>query len=172
MICKQQVTIGGISVDIIRKNNLKNMYIRIFPPYGKVTVNSSSKFTEEDIQLFVLNKLPEITKIRDRMLSQLRQSKREYVLGESHYLWGKLYPLIVSFDGTTSKVEKISGKLILTVTEGADLTKRKKIFTEWYRQEMQRILNMQIEYCEQERGICANEYRIRLLAGRWNLFQE
>lgn len=167
MTDKKTITIGEISIDVIRKTNLKNMYIRVFPPDGTVTVNSSFEFKEEEIKLFVLNKLPEITKVRNKMLSQLRQSKREYVSGESFYLWGKPYPLRVVYDGNTAKVKKIAGKLILTVPEGADVLKRDKTVTEWYRKEMKRILEMQIASCEKKTGICASEYKIRNMKTRW-----
>ena len=85
---KEEMEIGGLTVEIIRKSNLKNLYIRVNPPEGNVTVSSPMELKDEDIKLFVLKKLPEITKVRDRMLAQERQSKREYVSGESHYLWG------------------------------------------------------------------------------------
>ena len=49
---KTQATIGGISVEIIQKANLKNMYLRIFPPDGTVTVSCSTEFKEEEIRLF------------------------------------------------------------------------------------------------------------------------
>ena len=167
MTDRKTITIGGISIDVVRKTNLKNMYIRVFPPNGMVTVSSSFEFKEEEIKLFVLNKLPEITKVRNKMLSQLRQSKREYVSGESHYVWGKPYPLRVAYEGNTAKVEKIAGKLILTVPEGADTVKREKTVIEWYRQEMKRVLETQIARCEKKTGICARGYKIRNMRTRW-----
>ena len=167
MTDKKTMIIGEISIDVIRKTNLKNMYIRVFPPDGTVTVSSSFAFKEEEIKLFVLNKLPEITKVRNKMLSQLRQSKREYVSGESLYLWGKPYPLRVVYDANVSKMKKIAGKLILTVPEGADVLKREKTVTEWYRKEMKRILETQIASCEKKTGICASEYKIRNMKTRW-----
>ena len=85
---KEEMEIGGLTIEIIRKSNLKNLYIRVNPPEGDVTVSSPLELKNEDIRLFVLRKLPEITKVRDRMLAQERQSKREYVSGEAHYLWG------------------------------------------------------------------------------------
>lgn len=167
MTDKQNVIIGGIPVDIIRKTNLKNMYIRVFPPDGMVTVNSSFDFKEEEIRRFVLNKLPEITKVRNRLIKQPRQSKREYVSGESHYLWGKPYPLRVVYEGFYSKIEKKAGRLIMTVPEGADLEKKGKVVTEWYRKEMKRVLATQIANCEKKTGIHAAEYIIRNMKTRW-----
>ena len=107
MMLKQEIEIGGLPVEIIRKSNLKNLYVRVNPPDGKVTVSSPTDVLEEEIKLFVLKKLPEITKIRNQMLSQDRQSKREYVSGESHYLWGRPYRLQVVYQDTKSSVLKI-----------------------------------------------------------------
>ena len=55
---KEKIIIGGMPIEIIRKNNLKNLYIRVVPPDGNVTVSSPIELKEEDIKLFVLKKLP------------------------------------------------------------------------------------------------------------------
>ena len=83
MMHKEEMEIGGLTIEIVRKRNLKNLYIRVNPPEGDVTVSSPMELKDEDIRLFILKKLPEITKVRDRMVAQERQSKREYVSGES-----------------------------------------------------------------------------------------
>lgn len=59
--------IGGIPIEIIKKKNLKNLYIRVNPPEGEVTVSSPIDYPDEEIKLFVLKKIPEITKVKDRM---------------------------------------------------------------------------------------------------------
>ena len=70
---KEEMEIGGLTIEIIRKSNLKNLYIRVNPPEGDVTVSSPIELNNEDIRLFVLKKLPEITKVRDTMVAQERQ---------------------------------------------------------------------------------------------------
>ena len=135
-----EMLIGGLPIEVIRKKNLKNLYVRVNPPEGNVTVSTPMELSNEDIKLFVLKKLPEITKVRDRMLSQERQSKREYVSGESHYLWGKPYRLQVVYEGTQHKIVKSPTKIIMTVPEGTDADARERLFTEWYRQELRRVL--------------------------------
>ena len=78
-----ETVIGGVPIQIIKKKSLKNLYVRINPPEGRVVVSSPNNFPDEEIKLFVLKKMPEIIKVRDRMLSQVRQSEREYVSGLS-----------------------------------------------------------------------------------------
>ena len=163
----EEMTIGGLLIEIIRKKNLKNLYIRVNPPEGNVTVTTPTELSNEDIKLFVLKKLPEITKVRDRMLSQERQSKREYVSGESHYLWGKPYRLQVMYEGTKHKIVKTPTKIIMTVPEGTDAEAKERLFTEWYRQELKRVLESVVTRCEKKIDIHANEFRIKNMKTRW-----
>lgn len=153
----EEMTIGGLLIEVIRKKNLKNLYIRVNPPEGNVTVSTPTELSNEDIKLFVLKKLPEITKVRDRMLSQERQSKREYVSGESHYLWGKPYRLQVVYEGTQHKVVKTPTKIIMTVPAGAGIETRERLLTEWYRQELKRVLESMVIGCEKKAGVHADE---------------
>lgn len=95
----KEMIISGITVKITKKQNLKNLYIRVSPPEGDVEVSSPISVGDDEIKLFLLKRMPEISKVRIRMKEQERQSKREYVSGESHYLWGKLYRLQVIHQG-------------------------------------------------------------------------
>lgn len=167
MMHNAELHIGGITIEILRKSNLKNLYIQVIPPDGKVIVKSPTSVSEEEIRLHVLKKLPEITKTRDKMISQLRQTKREYVSGEAHYIWGKAYRLQVIYEGNKVSVEKTPNKLILTVPEGTTLERRKKIITEWYRQELKRVLSSVVSRCEKRTGLHANEYRIKNMRTKW-----
>lgn len=162
-----ETLIGGLAIAVIRKKNLKNLYIRVNPPEGNITVSTPMDLSNEDIKLFALKKLPEITKVRDRMLSQERQSKREYVSGESHYLWGKPYRLQVVYEGERHKIVKSPAKIIMTVPEGTDVGARERLFTEWYRQELRRVLESVIIGSEKKTGIHADEFRIKNMKTRW-----
>jgi len=161
------MVIGGLPIEIIRKENLKNLYIRINPPTGDVTVSTPAGIKNEDIELFVLKKMPEITKVRDKMLAQERQSKREYISGESHYLWGKPYRLQVVYEGTHRKIVKTPTKIIMTVPEGTNTKTRENLLIEWYRKELKRVLETVVIDCEKKTGIHADEYRIKNMRTRW-----
>lgn len=166
-MCNEEMIIGGLPIEIIRKNSLKNLYIRINPPEGSVTVSAPAELSNEDIKLFVLKKLPEISKVRDRMLAQERQGKREYVSGESHYLWGKTYRLQVIYDGRQHKIVKTPTKIIMTVPEGTNTEARERLLIEWYRQELKRVLDTVAARCEKKTGIHAEEFRIKNMKTRW-----
>lgn len=164
---KEEIIIGGLTIEVIRKANLKNLYIRVIPPEGNVTVSTPTNLKDEDIKLFVLKKLPEITGVRDRMLAQERQSKREYVSGESHYLWGKTYRLQVVYEGKQFKIVRTPTKIIMTAPEGAITETKERVFIEWYRQELKRVLQTVIQRCEKKIGVHAEEFRIKNMKTKW-----
>ena len=164
---KEEMVISGLPIEVIRKTNLKNLYIRVIPPDGTITVSTPKELNDEEIKLFVIKKLPEITKVRDRMLAQERQSKREYVSGESHYLWGKPYRLQVIHEGTQYKIVKTPTKIIMTAPEDATTESKERTFIEWYRQELMRVLQSVVERCEKKSGTHANEFIIKNMKTRW-----
>ena len=150
MIDNETLTVAGIPITVTRKQRQKNLYIRINPPEGDVTVSAPADATEDAIRYYVLRKVPEITKIRDRMVAQPRQSKREYVSGEACYLWGKPYMLQVIYEGKRYRIEKTPQRIIMHAPEGASEDNREKALTEWYRGELKRVLPQIIKQCEEE----------------------
>lgn len=159
--------IAGIPIIITKKFSLKNLYIRVNPPEGEVTVSAPSDASDNDIRYYVLRKIPEVTKIRNRMLSQLRQTKREFVSGETVYLWGKPYMLQVVFSGHQYHIEQLEHKIVMTAPEGATEESRKRALTEWYRSQMKHILSKLVEQCENRTGVSANTYNIKYMKTRW-----
>lgn len=166
MIYRDEI-IGGIKVAITKKGNLKNLYIRVNPPEGDVTVSAPLSCPDGEIKLFVLKKLPEINSIRDKMLLQERQSKREYISGESHYLWGKPYRLDVEANSNSYEIIKMPNKILFKVLSGATRESKEKHFNEWYRIELKRVLQGMIENVETRTGIAANEYKVKNMKTKW-----
>ncbi|WP_281529740.1 M48 family metallopeptidase [Campylobacter hominis] len=164
---KYKEIIGSIEVEVLKKNNLKNLYLRIVPPEGDVRVSAPCICSDEEVRNFVLKKIPEISKVKDKFQKQPRQSKREYVSGESHYLWGKPYRLEVIYGNSRCEVEKTPNKIILKIPEETDFHKRESIIREWYRKELKRVLEIISKKCERNTGLKANEYRIKNMKTKW-----
>ena len=164
---KYKEIIGNIEVEVLKKSNLKNLYIRIVPPNGDVRVSAPSICSDEEIKNFVLKKIPEISKVKDKFQKQPRQSKREYVSGESYYLWGKPYRLEVIYENSKYEIEKTPNKIILKIPEGTNINKKKSIIIEWYRKELKRVLEIISKKCEKNIGLRANEYRVKNMKTKW-----
>ena len=164
---KEELQIGNVPVTVLRKQNLKNVYLRILPPDGQVTVSAPSYVTNAELSNFLLSKLPDIYMRQERMRSQPRQTERTYVSGEAHYLWGKPYRLQVVYAGTRASVTKRASKLVMTVPQGYTVEPRERVMTEWYRGELRRVLQSATRRCMQTTGIEADDFRIKNMKTRW-----
>ena len=80
----QTLSVGGMSVDLVRKS-IKNLHLAVYPPDGRVRVAAPWHVSDDAIRLAVATRVAWINRQRRRFLTQDRQSKREYVSGETHY---------------------------------------------------------------------------------------
>lgn len=84
--------VGEFEVDIKRKK-IKNMHLSVYPPEGRVHLSVPEHLSDWDISTFLFSKLGWIRKQFKEIGAQPRQSEREFVTGESHYLFGNRYLL-------------------------------------------------------------------------------
>lgn len=166
-IIKKIIMAGGFEILVTKRAGQKNLYIRVSPPDGDITVSSPEGISDQAIKNFVLRKIPEITKARERMQKQIRQSEREYVSGETCYYWGMPYMLQVIYEGQHSKILRLPNRIIMTVPEGTQPEKRKKLLTEWYRKELKNMIAIVLAECEKRTGVKVNSCNIRNMKTRW-----
>lgn len=89
-----QQHIGSIEFELLRKP-IKHMRINVLPPDGQVQVIAPNSFTDTAIRVAFAARIPWIKKQQQTFKQQARQTGRQWVSGECHYLWGKAYRLAV-----------------------------------------------------------------------------
>ena len=162
-----QRLIGGILVEITKRYRQKNLYVRVRSPEGKVIVSAPSHFPDERINSYVLQKLPLIKAAQQRMRMDFLHTYREYISGETHYLWGKPYTLEVVTEGRRYHIQKESSKLKFTVPHGATRTSKERALKALYRQELNSVLSEITRSIEEKMRLYAHEYRIKNMKTRW-----
>lgn len=90
MTTEEKIQINDLQIDVIRKE-IKNMYLAVYPPTGRLRLSAPIKTDEEVLRLFAISKITWIRKHINNFRQQERESPRTYVNGESHYLFGKRY---------------------------------------------------------------------------------
>ncbi len=165
---KKIIKIGGLDIEIIKRSRQKNLYIRVTPPDGNIIISVPARTPGKIIKNFVLRKIPDIIKAQERMRNQFRQSKREYISGESCYYLGVPYMLqVIYHDSKLCKVERVPNKIIMTVPINTSCEKRRNLLTEWYRSELKKILPAIIKRCENKMNLHINDCKIRNMKTRW-----
>src|SRR6478672_402058 len=110
------LTVRGIEVDVVYKD-IKNLHIGVYPPMGRVRVAAPERLDDDQVRLAVIQRLPWIKRQREQLQSAQRQSEREMVTGESHYLWGIRRRLQVIERPGGSHFELDGDRLLLYVPE-------------------------------------------------------
>jgi hypothetical protein len=83
---------------------------------------------------------------------QARETSRQFVERETHYLWGRRYLLtVVEKDGKPS-VRLSHRKVTLTVRPGSDKAKREAVMEEWHRSHLHEVVPQMIRKWESKPG--------------------
>ena len=127
-----QIEISGIMIDI-QKKNIKNIHLVVLPPDGKVRVSAPMHLSDESIAMFVRTKLGWIKKQQEKFAHQPRQSEREFISGETLYVFGKQYFLRVMYSYKGNSLVLNGNEAILTVRKESTARQREAFVNEWYR---------------------------------------
>jgi predicted metal-dependent hydrolase len=132
---RRHITVNGMRVDIVRKP-IKNLHLGVYPPNGRIRVAAPRAVSDDAVRIAVITRLPWIKRRQSSFKSQVRQSPREYVSGESHYFLGRRYRLsVVEHDKPARVVIKNARTLHFYVRRGSTLGQR-HAFLGWYRREL------------------------------------
>jgi predicted metal-dependent hydrolase len=130
------LSIGGMSIQVIRKD-IKNLHLTVLPPNGAVRIAVPLRVSDERIRLAIISRLAWIHRQRATFEGQSRQSEREMVTGESHYLWGRKYRLEVIEKKGKHRIEiKGNNKILLYVNTGTTTENRLLVLNNWYREQL------------------------------------
>ena len=104
-------------------------------------ISVPSHITDDNVRLAVVEKLSWIKKQQEEFRKQPRQTEREYVSGESHYVQGKRYLLeVIENPGKHVLELKNNGKMVLSIRPNTSKEKKALVVNSWYRQQIKRII--------------------------------
>lgn len=158
--------VAGIDVDIVYKD-IKNLHIGVYPPMGRVRVASPRQLDDDQVRLAVVHRLSWIKKRQDQLRSAQRQSIRDMVTGESHYVWGSRYRLKVIERQGRAHIELDGERLLLYVPEGTDADHRRALLDHWYRAELRLAVPLVLEKWEPKLGVSLPKWSIRRMKTKW-----
>lgn len=160
------LTVAGLAVDVVYKD-IKNLHISVYPPAGRVRIAAPEEMGEEVIRLAVVQRLPWIKRQQKQLLSAERQSRREMLSGETHYVWGARYRLDVSRTSGNYSVA-IEGKDLVVVTpDSADADARRAALNRWYSREIKAVMPSLLETWQEVVGVEADRIVVRRMKTKW-----
>ena len=161
-----QIEVSGIPIEIIKKN-IKNIHLSVLPPDGKVRVSAPTTVSDESLEMFVRTKIGWIRKQQEKFENQPRQSERQYVSGETLYLWGKQYFLQVEYSYKGNSLMLDGDKAILTVRKESAVKQRENFVNEWYRERLKSEIERLLPKWETITGLKCSSWQTKYITTRW-----
>jgi predicted metal-dependent hydrolase len=160
------LTVSGISVDVVYKD-IKNLHIAVYPPLGRVRVAAPARLAEENIRLAVIQRLPWIKRQRQQLQNAARQSPREMVTGESHYVWGVRHRLTILERPGRPHVESDGDRLVMYLPASTSSEDRIKLLQDWQREQLRAEVPALITTWEPTIGRKVAGWTIRRMKTKW-----
>ena len=130
-----RIMLGNIAVDVVLKD-IKNVYLSVYPPNGRVRIAAPEHMNLNTVRAFAVSKLAWIKKHQKKVLLQERETFREYLDRESHYVWGRRYLLRITEVHGAPEVELTAGNMLLRVRPGSSAETREAVVYQWYREQL------------------------------------
>lgn len=161
-----QFDLGGIPVDVILKD-IKNIHLSVHPPTGRVRIAAPLRMNLDTIRVFAISKLTWVKQQQKKLREQERESPREYLDRESHYLWGRRYLLKLVERDASPDVELKHIKLILFLRPLADEQKKQAVLDDWYRVQLKEAIPGVIAKWEKLMGLKVAGFQVRRMKTKW-----
>ncbi len=159
------LNISGIAIEVCKKS-IKNMHLYVKPPDGHVTVSAPLSMSDEAIERFVRTRITWVKSQIAKFDNQSRQSKREYVSGETLYVWGKQYYLRIEY-GNKNSINLSGDKATLTVRKESTAEQRESFTREWYREILKAEIIKLLPKWEKITGLKASGWQTKYMTTRW-----
>ena len=156
------IELGDIAVEVVKKD-IKNLHLSVYPPHGAVRISAPLRMKLDTIRVFAISKLAWIRDQQIKLRAQERETPREYLDRESHYVWGKRYLLKVVEAAASPGLELKHSRIVLRVRPGTTDVMREAMVAHWYREQIRATVPALMAKWERElsvkggAGLCAED---------------
>ncbi len=134
---------------------------------GRVRVAAPERLDDDQVRLAVVNRLPWIKRQREQLQAAQRQTVREMVTGESHYVWGSRLRLKVIERPGRAHFEVDGDRLLLYAPEGTSSDRRRELLDHWYRDQLRQAIPSVVEKWERKLRVTVRRWSIRRMKTKW-----
>jgi hypothetical protein len=158
--------LGDIAVEVVLKD-IKNVHLSVYPPSGRVRVAAPLRMSLDTIRVFTISKLSWIKQQQKKFQGQERDTPREYLDRESHYVWGRRYLLVLSESDEAPCVQLKHRKMLLRVRPETDDAKREAVIQSWYRDQLREAVPPLIAKWEARLGVQVARVFVQRMKTKW-----
>jgi predicted metal-dependent hydrolase len=162
----ETIQLGEIAISLTRKN-IKHVHLSVHPPSGRVTMAAPLATRSEVARAYAVSKLGWIRDQQAKLRGQARETPRQFVERESHYLWGRRYLLTVREEEVKPSVRLSHRGITLTVRPGSGRAKREAVMHGWHKAQLHDALPVLIRKWEPKLGVEVAGYFLQRMKTKW-----
>ena len=162
----ETIQLGEISIAMTRKE-IKHVHLSVHPPSGRVTLVAPTATRPEVARAYAVSKLGWIRDQQAKLRGQARETPREFVGRESHFLWGRRYLLSVREEEVKPSVRISHRRITLTVRPGSDRAKRAAVMHEWHKSLLHDAVPEVIRRWERKMSVELAGYFLQRMKTKW-----
>ena len=173
------IDVDGIEI-LVEQKNIKNIYLRVKPPDGRVCMSIPARLSRSEAQQFAESRKNWVLKQRERIRGNHPVRECLYQDGEIHPLWGRSLLLCVKESEKNSRItvslENMSApkgmegdgiRILMKTPAGTSIEQREAAMREFYRSVMKAEVPAVLRRCEEITGLRAREWHVKNMKTRW-----
>jgi predicted metal-dependent hydrolase len=162
----EMIQLGEIAIALTRKE-IKHVHLSVHPPSGRVTMVTPLATRTEVARAYAVSKLGWIREQQAKLRGQARETPRQFVARESHYLWGRRYLLTIREEEAKPSVRLSHRRITLAVRPGSGRAKRDAVMHAWHRSLLHDALPGLIRKWELKLGVEVTGYFLQRMKTKW-----
>lgn len=162
----ETIELGDIQI-LVTQKAVKNVHLSVHPPDGRVTLVAPTSTRLDVARAYAISKLPWIREQQRQFQTQARETDRQFVERESHYLWGKRYLLRVDYLNAKPSIRLDHRQIHLQVRPGSDHSRRAEVFHQWHKSLLHEAVPPLIQKWEAKLGVRVDRYFLQRMKTKW-----
>lgn len=160
------IEIGDIAISVTRKD-VKNVHLSVHPPDGRVTLVAPKSTRLDVARTYAITRIGWIRQQRERLLAQARETPRQFVGRETHYLWGRRYLLRLTEKDEKPSITLDHRTVHLQVRPATPRDRRARIIHAWHLQLLHDAVPSLIRKWESRIGAEVQGYHLQRMKTKW-----
>jgi len=161
-----RIELGEITADVILKD-IKNVHLSVYPPSGKVRISAPKRMSLDTIRVFAISKLDWIKQQQTKLREQERETPRDYVDRESHYVLCIRYLLTATESDEPPAIELKHSRMLLRVRPRTAEEKREALVEAWYRKQLREAVPPLLARWQPLLGVEAERWFVQRMKTKW-----
>ena len=162
----ETIHIGDLSIQVTKKD-IKHVHLSVHPPDGRVTLVAPTATRLDAARAYAISKLNWIREQQRKLKNQARETPRQFIERESHYLWGRRYLMTVLHRDAKPCVTLDHKRITLTVRPGSDARRRAEVIHEWHKSILHEVVPTLIKKWEPKLEVKVADYFLQRMKTKW-----